>query len=140
MVKAKLKWAGGIRFEGKSEFGLDIATDGVKKAGGTENGYKPTELVLFGLAGCTGVDVVKILEKMRQDVTGIEIEVKGYQPDEYPKPYNRIEVKYVFRGKNLDESKIARAIALSEDKYCMVSLSLKGVARITSSYEIIEDK
>ena len=139
MIEAKMNWTGGIRFEGVSAFGHMIATDGVKKAGGNEDGYKGPELVLFGLAGCTGVDVVKILEKMRQDLTGIEIEVKGYQPDEYPKPYNKIEVKYIFRGKNLDPEKIEKAISLSEDKYCMVSLSLKGVARINSSYEIIED-
>ena len=140
MIEAKLKWTGGIRFEGTSAFGHTIATDGIKKVGGAENGYKPTELVLYGLAGCTGVDVVKILEKMRQEVTGIEIEVKGYQPDEYPKPFNKIEVKYIIRGKNLDKDKISRAISLSEEKYCMVSLSLKGVARITSTFEVIEDK
>ena len=140
MVEAKLNWTGGIRFEGKSAFGLNIATDGIKKVGGTENGYKPPELVLFGLAGCTGVDLVKILEKMRQEITGIEIEVKGFQPEEYPKPFNKIEVKYIVRGKGLEEDKVARAITLSEEKYCMVSLSLKGVARITSTYEIIEEE
>jgi len=139
MIEAKMKWTGGIRFEGVSVFGHRIATDGVKRAGGNEDGYTGPELVLFGLAGCTGVDVIKILEKMRQQITGIEIEVKGYQPDEYPKPYNKIEVKYIFRGKNLDPKKVEKAISLSEDKYCMVSISLKGVARINSSYEIIEE-
>jgi len=139
MIEAKLKWSGGIKFEGISAFGHKIITDGTKKAGGKEDGYKPTELVLFGLAGCTGVDVVKILEKMRQELTGLEIQVNGYQPDEYPKPYNKIEVKYILRGKNLDKKKVEKAIDLSENKYCMVSLSLKGVAKVTSSYEIIED-
>jgi len=134
-----MKWAGGIRFEGTSGFGHPIVMDGSKKAGGNESGYQATELVLFALAGCTGIDVVKILEKMRQELTGVEIEVNGYQPDEYPKPYNKIEIKYIFKGKNLDKNKIEKAINLSEDKYCMVSLSLKGVARITSSYEIIEE-
>ncbi len=139
MVEAKLKWSGGIKFEGISAFGHPIVTDSAKKSGGEESGYKPTELVLFGLAGCTGVDVVKILEKMRQPLTGLEVQVTGYQPDEYPKPYNKIEVKYILRGTGLDKKKVEKAIDLSENKYCMVSLSLKGVARITTSYEIIEE-
>ncbi len=139
MLEAKMKWGGGLKFEGVSGFGHKIVTDGSKKAGGDESGYKPTELVLFGLAGCTGVDVVKILEKMRQELTGVEIEVKGYQPEEYPKPYNKIEVNYIFRGKNLDKKKIEKAIDLSENKYCMISLSLMGVANISSSFEIIEE-
>ena len=138
MVEAKVKWSGGIKFDGISAFGLPISIDGTKKAGGSEAGYKPTELVFFGLAGCTGVDVIKILEKMRQKLTGLEIEVKAYQPDEYPKPFNKIEVKYIFTGKGLDKSKIEQAIDLSEEKYCAVSLSLKGIAKMNSTYEIIE--
>lgn len=139
MIEAKLKWTDGIRFEGTSAFGHKIATDGAKEAGGTENGHKPTELVLFGLAGCTGVDVVKILEKMRQEVTGIEIEVKAFQPDQYPKPFNRIEIHYIFTGKNLDEKKVEKAINLSEERYCVVSQSLKGMANITTTFKIIEE-
>ena len=93
---------------------------------------------MFGLAGCTGVDVANILTKMRQDVTGIEIEVTGYQPEEFPKPFNRIEVKYIFIGKNLNKDKIEQAIKLSEEKYCSVSQTLKGMAKIISNYEIRE--
>lgn len=139
MIKAKMKWAGGIKFEGVSEFGLPIAIDGTAKAGGTENGYKPTELLLFGVAGCTGIDVVRILQKMRQDLTGIEIEVLGFHPDEYPKPFNKIEIKYTFRGKNLEKKKVEKAINLSEEKYCMVSQTLKGTAEVVTSYTIVEE-
>ncbi len=139
MLEAKMKWGGGLKFEGVSEFGHILTTDGSKKAGGEESGYRAPELVLFALAGCTGIDVVKILEKMRQKLTGLEIQVEGHQPEDYPKPYNKIEVKYIFRGKNLDRKKVEKAIDLSENKYCMVSLSLKGVANISSSYEIIEE-
>lgn len=138
MVSAKLKWTGGISFEGVSQFGHKIITDGAKSAGGAESGYKPTELLMFGLAGCTGVDVANILTRMRQDVTGIEIEVTGYQPEEFPKPFNRIEVKYIFIGKNLNKDKIEQAIKLSEEKYCSVSQTLKGMAKIISNYEIRE--
>jgi putative redox protein len=139
MVTAKLKWTDGIRFEGTSVFGHRIVTDGARAAGGRESGYKPTELVMYGLAGCTGVDVVSILTKMRQNISGVEIEVKGYQPDDYPKLFNRIEIKYIFTGKNLDRDKIEQAIKLSEEKYCSVSLTLRGIANITSTFEIREE-
>jgi len=138
MVKAKLNWTGGLRFEGLSEFGHKIVTDGSKSAGGTESGYKPTELVMVGLAGCTGMDVVNILKKMHQEVKGVEIEVSGHQPEQYPKPFNRIEVIYRFSGKGLDKNKVEQAIMLSEEKYCSVSQSLKGMAKIESKYEIRE--
>ena len=138
MIEAKVKWAGGLRFEGTSLFGHPIATDASLAAGGDENGYKPTELLFFGLAGCTGIDVVNILKKMRQELTGLEIEVKAFQPDEFPKPFNKIEVKYIFKGRNLDKSKVEQAIKLSEDKYCAVSQTLGGMAKLTSNYEIIE--
>jgi putative redox protein len=138
MIEAKVKWSGGIRFEGISQFGLPIATDGSVEAGGTENGYKPTEMVLFGVAGCTGIDIVRILNKMRQEITGVEIEVKAFHPDEYPKPFSRIEIKYIFTGRNLEKDKIEKAINLSDEKYCMVSQTLKGMAKIITSYEIIE--
>lgn len=139
MIEAKLKWTDGIRFEGTSVFGHKIATDGARAAGGAESGYKPTELVLFGLAGCTGIDVVKILEKMQQKISDLEVEVKAYHPDEYPKPFNKIEINYIFTGKNLDEKKVKKAIDLSEGKYCMVSQSLKGMAKIITNFKIIEE-
>ncbi len=138
MVEAKLKWTGGIRFEGKSLFGHKIITDGAKSAGGSESGYKPTELLMFGLAGCTGIDVATILTKMRQELTGIEVEVQGHQPEEYPKPFSKIYIKYIFTGKNLDKGKVEQAIQMSEDKYCSISQTLKGVSNIISTYEIHE--
>jgi putative redox protein len=75
---------------------------------------------------------------MRQEVTDIEIEVQGFQPHEYPKPYNKINVKYIFTGKNLDRKKVEKAVSLSEDKYCMVSQSLKGMAKINIEIETKE--
>ena len=100
MQKSKIKWIDGLKFEGTCTFGHKIVTDAAKKAGGNEEGYKPTDLVLFGLAGCTGIDVMKILNKMRQEVTGLEIEVEAYQPEEYPKPFNKIKIKYIQKQMN----------------------------------------
>jgi putative redox protein len=138
MLNAKMSWGGGLKFEGVSGFGLPIITDGDKKAGGEESGYKPTELILFGLAGCTGIDIVRILEKQRQQLTGLDIELNAYQPDQYPKPFNRIEIKFIFTGKGLNPKKVEKAIELSEEKYCSISLTLKGVAKIITNYEIRE--
>jgi putative redox protein len=139
MLTAKMTWAGGLKFEGVSAFGHKIATDGGKQAGGKEEGYKPTELLLFGIAGCTGIDVVKILEKQRQQLTSLEIELIAHQNENYPKPFHTIEVKYVATGPDLDEKKLAKAIELSESKYCVVSQTIQRETRIVSTYEVRRD-
>jgi putative redox protein len=96
----------------------------------------PMELVLIALGGCTGADVISILEKKRQRVTGYEIEVRGWRRDEHPRIYTRIEVIHRVRGDEVDERAVARAIELSETKYCSVSAMLSASASITSSYEV----
>lgn len=135
-VSASMKWKGGLKFEGVGQFGNITITDGGKKAGGNEEGAKPTELLLYAIAGCTGIDVVRILEKQRQELTGLEIVMDAHQQDEYPKPFHTIEVKYIFHGKNLDDKKLAKAIELSESKYCVVSQTIKEETKIVVSHEI----
>ena len=128
---------GGSKFEGVGVYGRKLTTDSSKKHGGDEDGYSPTELILFGVAGCTGIDITGILKKQRQNLTSLEIEVTGYQNDEgWPRPYHTIEIKYIASGENLDESKLAKAIELSENKYCSVSQSLQEQVKISTSYEI----
>lgn len=139
MVKAKMKWAGGLKFEGTSAFGHKVVTDAAKADGGEEAGYKPSEMLLFSLAGCTGIDVVRILEKQKQQLTALEIEVVGQQPDQYPRPVEAIEIKFTARGKNLDPQKVARAIELSEQKYCTVGLTLQSKTKIVSSYKVVNE-
>ena len=136
MVKAKMKWAGGLKFEGTSMFGHKIVTDASKVDGGDEAGYKPSEMLLFSLAGCTGIDVVKILEKQRQQLTSLEIELVAQQPDQYPKPLESIEIKFTARGKNLDPQKVARAIELSEEKYCTVRGMLGPQVTVVTAYRV----
>jgi len=136
MLTAKMTWAGGLKFEGTSVFGHKIATDGAKEAGGKEDGFKPTELLLFGIAGCTGIDVVGILEKQKQQLTSLEIELTAHQGDKYPKPFHTIEVKYIATGPDLDEKKLAKAIELSESKYCVVSQTIQRETKVVTSYEI----
>ncbi len=133
----KMKWSGGFQFEGTSVYGKKIVTDSSKESGGSEDGYSPSELVLFGLAGCAGIDVLAILEKQKQKLTSMEIEVVGYQNENYPRPFHTIEVKFVVKGDKLDEKKLAQAIELSQNKYCVVSMTLKSPAKMKFSYEIL---
>ena len=139
MLKASMTWKGGLKFEGTGEFGHTIITDGGKKAGGEEAGHKPTELLLWGIASCTGIDVVRILEKKRQKISSLDIEVTAHQGENYPKPFHTIEVKYIARGKDLDPNKLAQAIELSESKYCVVSQTVTHPGKVTTSYEIIDE-
>jgi putative redox protein len=95
----------------------------------------PSQMLLLGLAGCTGMDVVSILQKKRQDIADVEVQITGHQPDEYPKPYQQIEVKFIVKGDNIDPQAVARAIQLSEQKYCIVSQSLQQEVKISTSFE-----
>lgn len=139
MVTAKMKWVGGLKFEGISAFGHKIVTDGARKFGGEEAGYKPTELLLYSMIGCAGIDVVLILEKQRQKLTSLEIELNAHQNEHNPKPFHTLEVKFVARGENLDERKLAHAIELSESKYCVVSQTIQNEAKVVISYEVIPE-
>jgi putative redox protein len=139
MVKATMKWAGGLKFEGKSAFGHKIVTDASKADGGDEAGFKPSELMLYSLAGCTGIDIVRILEKQKQQVSSLEIELGALQPTEYPKPFESIEIRYTIRGKGLDSQKVARAIELSEHKYCTVGLTIQQKTPLKSSYIVVNE-
>ena len=138
MMTIKMDWAGGLKFKGESLFGHEILTDAALASGGEESGYKPSELVLFALAGCTGMDVIRILEKQKQDVTAFEIEVTGHHDEQsFPRPFHTLEVKFRVHGNNIDRDKLARAIELSEEKYCIVGQTIKNAGKVVTSYEIL---
>lgn len=111
-----------------------IETNSARSAAAT-----PMELLLLALGGCTGVDVISILKKKRQQVTDYRIEVSGERRDEYPRSFTRLFVKHIVRGHSVTEQAVARAIELSETKYCSVAATLRGGVEIVTSYEIIED-
>jgi putative redox protein len=100
----------------------------------------PMELLLLALGGCTGVDVISILKKKRQQVTDYRIEVSGERREEFPKRFTKFMVKHIVRGHNVTEQAVARAIELSETKYCSVAATLGDGVEIVTSYEIIEDE
>jgi putative redox protein len=91
------------------------------------------------MAGCTAVDVIRILQKQRQEVSSLEVEVVAHHGDEYPKPFHTVEVKYIAKGNNLNERKLEKAIELSEEKYCMVSQTVARETKVVTSYEVLSD-
>ena len=99
----------------------------------------PLEMLLVALGGCTGADVISILHKKREQVTGYHIEVRGERREEHPKSFRRIEVKHVIRGKGVSKEAVERAIQLSNEKYCSVAATLRPTAEIVPIYEIVEE-
>jgi len=99
----------------------------------------PMELLLIALGSCTGVDVISIMKKKRQDVTDYRIEVTGERRTEHPRAYTRMNVRHVVRGRNISEKALAQAIELSEEKYCSVAATLRPTVEIVSRFEIIEE-
>ncbi|PYS57349.1 MAG: hypothetical protein DMF76_22470 [Acidobacteria bacterium] len=131
-----------IQFAG-DEFFVGIAPSGHAQAIETNSkrnrAATPMELLLIALGSCTGVDVISILKKKRQRVTDYRIEVSGERREEFPRSYTRLSVKHIVRGRGLSEPAVARAIELSDQKYCSVAATLRGSAEIVTSYEIVEE-
>ena len=132
----RLRYAGEEAFVAESASGHAIVTS---FSHDQMSAPSPMELVLIALGGCTGADVISILEKKRQRVSAYEIEVRGVRRDAHPRIYTAIEVIHRLRGERLDERAVARAIELSETKYCSVSAMLASSAKITARYEISDD-
>ena len=134
---AQVIWKGGLAFDGSSDAGFTVRLDSPQAQGGP-TGSSPMELVLIGLAGCTAMDVISILEKKRQNVTGFEVRASGLRADEHPRVYTDITLEYVVRGHGVDPKAVERAIELSEGKYCSVSGMLSKTAKITTTYRVEE--
>ncbi|ADQ15531.1 OsmC family protein [Halanaerobium hydrogeniformans] len=134
-MDVNVDWQGGLEFSSDLPSGYEITVDASEESGGNNNGPRPMELLLTGLGGCTGIDVVLILEKMKAELEDFKLEIKAERAEEPPKRFTKIHLNYKFTGKNLNERKVERAINLSETKYCSASSSLN--AEITSSYEIV---
>jgi putative redox protein len=138
MREAKAVWKGDMTFESLGRKDFKVVMDTVPEVGGNNQGFQPMELILVGLAGCTAMDVISILKKKRQDVTGFEVIARGKNAEEHPRIYTDIEVEYVIRGHNVDPKAVERAIHLSENKYCPAGNMLNKVAKMTSTYRIEE--
>jgi len=127
------EWQGGETFLGHN------ATGGSVQMGTLDGlpGISPMELILVGLAGCTGVDIVDILEKKRQPLKALKVKVRGKKAEDFPKIYKEIEITYIIWGEGIDLKAVERAIQLSEEKYCSVSAMLRSTVAIRSTYRIL---
>jgi putative redox protein len=126
------KWTGGVQFLASDEAGHTVVTD---KEG---QGFKPPDLLLVSLAGCAGIDVVRILEKKRQKFTSIEVNVTKKNAPDPPWTIERIEIEWVVRGHNLKQKAVEDAVRLAEEGYCSVSASL--TSELVTTVRLIEDE
>ena len=136
MAHAKVTWFGGKQFVGVDSSKHSVVMSTQDEANGT--GMKPSEMLLVALAGCTAVDVVQILEKKRQDLRGLEINVKAEQEQNPPWAFRHIHLEYVVSGRGIKEKAVADAIRISGEKYCSVEATISGVAEVTTSYRVVE--
>jgi putative redox protein len=135
MTNAKVTYVQGLQFVGGASSGHAIVMD----SDPANSGLRPMELLLLGIGGCSGMDVVSILKKKKQDVTGFEINVKGEKAEDYPKKFTEINLEFIVRGRNISEDAVKKAIDLSMNKYCSVKATLEGSAKISFSYKIIQE-
>ena len=136
-MKIVVKNLDGITFMGRGKSNHWVAMDGSKIYGGSEAASSPMELFLISLAGCSGADVASLLKKMRVTYQNFEIQVEAERAEDHPKVYTKIDVVYLFWGKNIEENleKIKKAVQLSQDKYCSISAMIK-TANIPLNYSI----
>jgi len=133
------KWLNNMAFEAEAN-GHKIVIDAEPEVGGENRGPRPKPFMLTALGGCTAMDVISILKKMRVEVENFSVHVEGELTDEHPKHYFRIHVVYKFTGKNLPLDKLQKAVNLSEERYCGVSAVYKRVMELTSEIKVIETK
>ncbi len=137
-MKAIVKQVEGLSLVGKSDSNHWLPLDSIKTFGGAEAATKPMELVLIALGGCTGMDVLSILKKMREDVRDFDIELDADKADGHPAVFTTIHVHYIIKGKNIKSENVNKAIELSMNQYCSVSAMLKKSVDVTWDCEIQE--
>ncbi len=139
-VEAEITWQGQMAFVGAgmgSKF--PVPMDAGPEVGGAGRGARPMELLLIALGGCTGMDVVSILKKMRQELTDYRIRIRGERAPEHPRAYTHITVEHIIRGRNLNPELVEKAVRLSETKYCSVMASLDKTIRIEVKTTIVDE-
>jgi putative redox protein len=135
LVKATATWVDGQQFVARSGSGHELVLDSSVAAGGQNGGPSPMELILMGVLGCTGMDVISILQKKRQPVQRLKVFATGEQAKEYPRPFQKIHLEYVAYG-DVDPVALERSIQLSEEKYCSAIATLRGQVEFTRSYRV----
>jgi putative redox protein len=136
-MNISVNWIDGMLMVGKSHSGHSITMDGPPEIGGNNLGVRPMEMLLLGVAGCTMIDVVTTLKKMRQELTNCETKLSAERADEHPKVFTDIHIQFIVKGQDLDPKKVEKAITLSAEKYCSASIMLGKTASITHDFEIV---
>jgi len=131
--KVSTHWKGNMQFESDNPSGKTVLMDTSPENGGHSSGLSPKAMMLSSLAGCSGLDVVSILDKMKVEVADFKMDTYGELTNEHPKYYHTVSVEYHFHGTNLDEQKITKAVNLSIDKYCGVMEMFRKFAKINTS-------
>jgi putative redox protein len=139
-MKSELVWQEGLRFVGTTSSNHAIVLDSKKEVGGFETAPSPMELLSISLLGCTAMDVISILKKMRENVQDFRLFFEGERSNEHPKIFTNIKIIYQFKGKNLNYDNLKKAVELSQEKYCSVSNMLKKSANITYEIKIIKEE
>jgi putative redox protein len=138
-MEAKVTWHAGLSFTGTAGSGFELPLGTDPAVGGANDGFRPMELMAISLAGCTGMDVISILHKKKQQVTAFEVSVRAEQAAEHPHVFNRAAVIYRVTGHGVDEKAVLRAIELSATKYCPAQAMLGKVVPLDLLYEIYEE-
>ena len=138
-MHAKAVWNGDMAFTGVNDEGFLLPMDSKKAAGGHDMGFRPLQLMAIGLAGCTGMDVISILKKKRQEVTQFEVNAEVERASEHPKVFTKIVLAYKVTGKNIDPQAVERGVELSETKYCGAQAMLRQTAEITHTITIVQE-
>jgi putative redox protein len=131
-IEAQLKWTEGLQFIGRADSGPAVVLDNPKNA----TGASPMEILLIGVAGCTAMDVVSILQKKRVKLAGFSVNVRGERADGHPAYYTQVSIEYLVYGDDVSPKAVERAIELSKEKYCGAIASIK--APVSTSYQILE--
>jgi putative redox protein len=139
-MDAKVIWKQRLTFTGTANSGFDVPLGAETRVGGDEDGFRPMELIATGLAGCTAMDVISILQKKRQDVTAFEVRVNAGRAEEHPKVFTSAVIEYIVSGHGVEEAALLRAIELSATRYCPAQAMFEKVFPISLHYQIYEEE
>ena len=137
-MKVEVEWVGGKAFEAVADSGHKVIMDASPEVGGENRGSRPMEMILMGLGGCSSIDVVMMLEKSRQDVTDCRVVIEAQRADAIPAVFTHIHLHFIVTGRGLNAKQVERAVKLSAEKYCSVSIMLAQAVVMSYDFEIRE--
>lgn len=138
-MKARVKWIEKMAFVGESESGHAVVMDASPDVGGRNLGPRPMEMLLLGTGGCSSIDVILILQKMRQQVTDCHVEIDAERAESDPKVFTKIHMHFVVKGRDIKAEAVEKAVKLSAEKYCSASIMLGATAAMTHDFKIVEE-